>query len=136
MASAKADVSSTEPAFVELYDLVIDPDETRNLRDEPLVAAVRKMLASKIQEHIETQVIPAQRVAFEQISSGSDARQFSGIYPHLASFNSQGECGTGGVVPWADRLWWITYSPHEPDGSDDKLYVASRSDRQTLWPKR
>jgi hypothetical protein len=46
----------------------------------------------------------------------------SGIYPHLAYFNSSGECGTGAVVPWADRLWIVTYAPHKPKGSDDKLY--------------
>lgn len=28
----------------------------------------------------------------------------SGIYPSLAYVNSEGECGTGAVVPWADRL--------------------------------
>lgn len=49
-------------------------------------------------------------------------KNFSGIYPHLAFYNSQGECGTGAVVPWANRLWVVTYSPHEPFGSDDKLY--------------
>ena len=47
---------------------------------------------------------------------------YSGIYPHLSYYNSQGECGTGAVVPWADRLWVVSYSPHEPYGSDDKLY--------------
>ena len=47
---------------------------------------------------------------------------YSGIYPHLAYYNSQGECGTGAVVPWADRLWVVSYSPHQPYGSDDKLY--------------
>jgi hypothetical protein len=36
--------------------------------------------------------------------------------------NHQGECGTGAVVPWADRLWVITYGPHLLNGSDDKLY--------------
>jgi len=46
----------------------------------------------------------------------------SGIYPHLAVSNSQNECGIGAVVPWADRLWAVTYSPHRPEGSDDKLY--------------
>jgi hypothetical protein len=48
--------------------------------------------------------------------------EVSGRYPHLAMFNHQGECGTGAVVPWADRLWVITYGPHLPEGSDDKLY--------------
>jgi len=46
----------------------------------------------------------------------------SGIYPQLAMFNDEGECGTGAVVPWADRLWVITYGPHRPLGSTDKLY--------------
>jgi hypothetical protein len=31
-------------------------------------------------------------------------RQVSGIYPHLAYYNNERECGTGAVVPWADRL--------------------------------
>jgi hypothetical protein len=48
--------------------------------------------------------------------------EWSGIYPSLAYFNQEGECGTGAVVPWADRLWVITYGPHLPYGSTDKLY--------------
>lgn len=48
--------------------------------------------------------------------------QFSGIYPHLAFYNNEGECGTGAVVPWANRLWVVTYGPHLPFGSSDKLY--------------
>ena len=46
----------------------------------------------------------------------------SGVYPHLAMFNDEGECGTGAVVPWAGDLWVITYGPHCPVGSSDKLY--------------
>ena len=46
----------------------------------------------------------------------------SGIYPGLAYFNAEGECGTGALVPWADHLWVITYGPHMPFGSSDKLY--------------
>ena len=48
--------------------------------------------------------------------------QRSGIYPHLAMFNDEGECGTGAIVPWAGRLWVVTYAPHAPKGSTDKLY--------------
>ncbi len=51
----------------------------------------------------------------------------SGIYPSLAYVNSEGECGTGAVVPWADRLWIVTYAPHSPFGSDDKLYELTPS---------
>jgi hypothetical protein len=46
----------------------------------------------------------------------------SGVYPHLAMFNNEGECGTGAVVPWAGDLWVVTYGPHCPLGSSDKLY--------------
>ena len=46
----------------------------------------------------------------------------SGVYPHLAMTNKEGECGTGAVVPWAGSLWVVTYGPHCPVGSTDKLY--------------
>ncbi|AXY73896.1 hypothetical protein D3H65_07840 [Paraflavitalea soli] len=57
--------------------------------------------------------------------------QISGVYPHLAVFNEGGgakcagdgsEGGIGAVTPWAGKLWMITYSPHCPNGSSDKLY--------------
>ncbi|WP_234824054.1 hypothetical protein [Bremerella cremea] len=53
-------------------------------------------------------------------------RQISGIYPHLAYWNDHGECGTGAVVPWAGKLWVITYGPHFPNGSTDKLYTIDQ----------
>lgn len=56
---------------------------------------------------------------------GQEALQVSGIYPHLAYYNEGRECGTGAVVPWADRLWLVTYGPHFPYGSADKLYEIS-----------
>ncbi len=59
-------------------------------------------------------------------------RQVSGIYPHLAYYNNEGECGTGAVVPWADRLWVITYGPHLPFGSSDKLYEITPGLKQIV----
>src|SRR5690606_39707835 len=56
-----------------------------------------------------------------------DKKEYSGIYPHLAYYNNDGECGTGAVVPWADRLWVITYAPHRYKGSSDKLYEITPS---------
>jgi hypothetical protein len=32
-------------------------------------------------------------------------REIGGVYPHLACFNDEAECGIGAVVPWANRLW-------------------------------
>jgi len=50
------------------------------------------------------------------------AAGISGIHPHLAMGNDEAECGTGAIVPWAGRIWVITYGPHLPRGSSDKLY--------------
>ncbi len=60
---------------------------------------------------------------------------WSGIYPSLAYFNEEGECGTGAVVPWADRLWVITYGPHLPHGSTDKLYEITPDLKQIVRPE-
>ncbi len=60
---------------------------------------------------------------------------YSGIYPHLAYYNSQGECGTGAVVPWQGDLWVVTYSPHEPYGSDDKLYQITPGLEEIIRPE-
>ncbi|MGV8094015.1 MAG: hypothetical protein AB2L24_19300 [Mangrovibacterium sp.] len=57
-----------------------------------------------------------------QTTENTKPREFSGVYPHLAYYNNEGECGTGAVVPWAGRLWVITYGQHFPEGSSDKLY--------------
>jgi hypothetical protein len=56
----------------------------------------------------------------------------SGVYPHLAHYNSEGECGHGAVVPWAGSLWCITYGPHLPFGSSDKLYQISPDMEETV----
>ncbi|NND04911.1 MAG: hypothetical protein HKN87_00905 [Saprospiraceae bacterium] len=66
-------------------------------------------------------------ILFLPYASGQEPISISGIYPHLAYYNKGGECGTGAVVPWAGRLWVVTYSPHFPHGSSDKLYEITPS---------
>lgn len=61
-----------------------------------------------------------------------DTDSISGIYPKLAYYNNEGECGTGAVVPWAGRLWVITYGPHLPKGSSDKLYEITPDYKQIV----
>jgi hypothetical protein len=66
--------------------------------------------------------------------------QISGIYPHLAVFNDTGpdqdrECGIGAIVPWAGKLWLITYPPHRRTGSPDKLYDIDDQLRMTIRPE-
>ena len=65
----------------------------------------------------------------------SEPPSVSGIYPNLAMFNHEGECGTGAVVPWADRLWVVTYAPHKPNGSSDKLYEITPGLQQIIRPE-
>ena len=62
-------------------------------------------------------------------------RQISGIYPHLANYNNEGECGTGAVVPWAGKLWVISYGQHFPFGSSDKLYEISPNLDRVIRPE-
>ena len=68
----------------------------------------------------------------------------SGIYPHLAAFNqpepgvqdpTHGEAGTGAIVPWAGRLWFITYPQHKTTGSNDKLYEVAPDLTLTIRPE-
>jgi hypothetical protein len=68
-------------------------------------------------------------------SAATPPFQISGIYPHLATFNDERECGTGAVVPWADRLWVVTYAPHSPRGSSDKLYEITPDLQQIIRPE-
>jgi len=73
--------------------------------------------------------------ALTALSAAAAPQEWSGIYPELAYFNNEGECGTGAVVPWADRLWVITYGPHLPYGSSDKLYEITPELTQIVHPE-
>ena len=68
-------------------------------------------------------------------ATAAEPRSISGIYPSLATFNSEGECGTGAVVPWADHLWVVSYGPHLPYGSSDKLYEITPVLQQIIRPE-
>ena len=69
----------------------------------------------------------------EQVVQMSGSRKIAGVYPHLTTYSQSRkdgkffkdghqECGIGGIIPWAEKLWMITYAPHKPRGSDHKLY--------------
>lgn len=71
-------------------------------------------------------------ISFQAAGQPAKLVLFSGVYPHLAYYNNEGECGTGAVVPWAGKLWVITYGPHLPLGSSDKLYEISPDLKETV----
>ncbi len=65
----------------------------------------------------------------------SEPLSVSGVFPSLAYYNDEGECGTGAVVPWAGSLWVVTYGPHCPTGSSDKLYQITPDKRLITRPE-
>ncbi len=71
--------------------------------------------------------------ALQSKLEGAPPVNISGVYPHLTMWNNGGECGTGGVVPWQGSLWAVTYSPHCPGGSDDKLYEITADLKQRIF---
>lgn len=75
-----------------------------------------------------------------EITETTGTRFISGVYPHLTVYSQSrvdglfnradsSECGIGAIVPWAGKLWMVTYAPHMPRGSDHKLYSI---DPQTM----
>ncbi len=80
-------------------------------------------------------LIPALLACVAVPLAAQEPISLSGIYPHLAMFNEENECGTGAVVPFADRLWVITYAPHKPAGSTDKLYEITADLQQIVRPE-
>ncbi len=66
------------------------------------------------------------------VAQSKKGLSYSGIYPKLAMYNNEGECGTGAVVPWAGKLWVVTYGPHLPFGSSDKLYEITPDLKQIV----
>lgn len=86
------------------------------------------MKANKLYRTISTILL----CTFTLAHADKEPKSISGIYPHLAMYNDEGECGTGAVVPWAGKLWMITYGPHLPNGSSDKLYSVDADLNQTV----
>jgi len=76
-------------------------------------------------------IIATLLLGFASVTFGQ--QQWSGVYPHLTMRNNEGECGTGAVVPWQGRLWAITYAPHMPNGSSDKLYEVTPELEQIIF---
>ena len=67
------------------------------------------------------------------VPAHAENRSFSGVLPDLASFNGENECGIGAVVPWTGSLYWITYAPHRPRGSDDRLHRLDADGRHFVF---
>ena len=104
---------------------------------EPSVACLSILLVSLA---LSLAVVPT----FAAEREPEDPLCISGVYPHLTAFNAvegpdgvraHDECGIGAVVPWAGRLWFVTYSAHEPRGGNDKLYSIDDDLNLTIHPE-
>ncbi len=69
------------------------------------------------------------------LAASAQPRSVSRIYAHLAMFNDEGDCGPGTVAPWAGRLWVVSYAPHKPLGSTDRLYEITSQLEQIIRPE-
>ena len=79
-------------------------------------------------------------------NSLADDLQISGVYPHLTTYGiysengahtkkGHDECGIGAIVPWAGKLWMVNYAPHQPRGSEHKLYSVDGDLKLTIHPE-
>lgn len=69
------------------------------------------------------------------LPEGDKIVNIHGVYPHLTMTNTHAECGVGAVVPWAGKLWVITYGPHVPNGGTDKLYEIAPDLSRVIRPE-
>lgn len=66
----------------------------------------------------------------------SPKQRISGIYPHLKMYNlTNREAGIGAVVPWAGKLWTLTYTASDPFNGEDKLYEINPDMSYTIRPE-
>jgi hypothetical protein len=62
----------------------------------------------------------------------------SGVFPHLAVMAEhmpRSEAGIGALMPWAERLWFITYPSNRRSGLGTGLYSIDAQMRMTKHPE-
>ncbi len=129
-----------DEVFEELYDLQFDAIESTNVADHPSNQSTIRQLAAQLSEH-------KRAIAAHETEPATEEPQIpesppptprtdlliSGVYPHLTTYgvysqngahykDGHNECGIGAVVPWAGKLWMVNYAPHQPKGSEHKLF--------------
>lgn len=99
----------------------------------PLICCISfaTLAIAQVKQDVKAELVAESKVA--EIRETMGTRFISGVYPHLTTYAQSrvdglfnradsSECGIGAIVPWAGKLWMVTYAPHKPLGSEHKLY--------------
>ena len=138
-------------AISELYDLRSDSGEMANLAGHPEHQDTAAQLATQLREHQQSLKKPSvteQATPHMRSESVRTDLFIGGVYPHLTTYGvysqngghykeGHNECGIGAIVPWAGKLWMVNYAPHQPRGSEHKLFSvdADLSKPMTVHPQ-
>lgn len=122
-----------------------------NLAGHPDHQETATRLAAELRQHrrsIETQSNSEKTALSTPSQTTRTDILISGIYPHLTTYGvysqngghykeGHNECGIGAIVPWAGKLWMVNYAPHQPRGSEHKLFSvdADLSKPMTVHPE-
>ncbi len=138
----------SDEVFAELYDLQFDAIENTNLATDAQYQDIAGELAQQLSQHRQALQQPSVQLVPDNDSKSTTHSQpklaatpqaprtdiqISGVYPHLTTYGvysqngahykgGHNECGIGAIVPWAGKLWMVNYAPHQPKGSEHKLF--------------
>ena len=95
------------------------------LKTLPILAFTDMKSKNRLKKYIALLLLNLANTAFSQ----QKPFEISGVYPAFAAFNSspnspkpQAECGIGALVPWAGKLWYLSYTSHDLFEGKDKLH--------------
>ncbi len=142
--------SASDRVFAELYDMQSDAIEKHNLADDAKHTQTLNQLRAALVQHRDAIAKDDSKLVADDADAAQTTTRpsaipnaapqaartdihISGVYPHLTTYgvysqngahNKEGhnECGIGAIVPWAGKLWMVNYAPHQPRGSEHKLF--------------
>ena len=109
-----------------------------NLKTLPILAFTDMKSKNRLKKYIALLLLNLANTAFSQ----QKPFEISGVYPAFAAFNSsanspkpQAECGIGALVPWAGKLWYLSYTSHDLFEGKDKLHSIDEKYQHEIRPE-
>jgi len=121
-------------------------DISRNPMNRAIVCLIVVLSIFSYASAIHAQDSLALNESTKAILVPNSGRQISGVYPDLTVYGiysekgghfktGHDECGIGVVIPWANKLWMVNYAPHQPRGSEHKLFSIDNELNMTIHPE-